>query len=502
MDLIQKAMKNPHLIIVIIFLLIPIPIFPQFYYGNAGMQSDTNNGDWTAQHVILYNTPEADMMVRTGDIDNVSFGWPTGFDPFSGQSTPAHGYPWTADTADAMGTDRIMVITSYVGSPPYGQDGYTSNTSRPENLPRPIKLFYPLSGMTITTAAIQIFVDDFQAPVWGANYFVTVNGHDIPNLAVKINSLVQTGPIGKMITYVFPQDQLYMLVNDSLNIFFDDTTTGAGDGYAIDFVKLLINLQGFAYTGNINGYVTDLNSGFPIQDARVVAQGFTEVLTDENGYYELNDVPAGINYIQATKFGFDTASSMVDLLAGQTIQRDFTIKEVLDAEFSADPLTGVYPLPVQFTDLSTQNPTDWHWNFGDGDTSNIQNPQHTYANDAVYTVKLTASNGIETNTEIKLDYIQVGTFGINEIEYIKNFQIYPNPILSTVFIEYNLEKNSLIKIEIFNSQGKMLEEILCNTQPRGKHIIHWDAEYLPAGIYYIRIQAQDQRSLKKIVKLR
>jgi len=44
---------------------------------------------------------------------------------------------------------------------------------------------------------------------------------------------------------------------------------------------------------------------------------------------------------------------------------------------------------VQFTDLS-QGATDWYWQFGDGDTSDLQNPTHTYLADGDYTVSLVA----------------------------------------------------------------------------------------------------------------
>ncbi|OFY74456.1 MAG: hypothetical protein A2265_08275, partial [Bacteroidetes bacterium RIFOXYA12_FULL_33_9] len=47
---------------------------------------------------------------------------------------------------------------------------------------------------------------------------------------------------------------------------------------------------------------------------------------------------------------------------------------------------------VQFYDLSTNGATSWEWNFGDGNTSNLQNPTHTYATNGIYTVSLTATN--------------------------------------------------------------------------------------------------------------
>ena len=54
---------------------------------------------------------------------------------------------------------------------------------------------------------------------------------------------------------------------------------------------------------------------------------------------------------------------------------------------------------VAFTDLSTNTPTQWAWNFGDGQTSDVQNPTHTYANAGNYTVSLTVTNQDGTDTK-------------------------------------------------------------------------------------------------------
>lgn len=75
------------------------------------------------------------------------------------------------------------------------------------------------------------------------------------------------------------------------------------------------------------------------------------------------------------------------------------------ADFSGDPVVGVAPLAVQFTDLSTHNPTFWLWDFGDGETSAAQNPLHTYAAADTYTVTVTATNGDGSDSEVKAAYI-------------------------------------------------------------------------------------------------
>ena len=62
------------------------------------------------------------------------------------------------------------------------------------------------------------------------------------------------------------------------------------------------------------------------------------------------------------------------------------------SEFAAQTPTGVSPLPVTFTDLSTGIPTSWLWDFGDGASSTAQNPTHTYPSSGSYAVSLTVSN--------------------------------------------------------------------------------------------------------------
>ena len=53
---------------------------------------------------------------------------------------------------------------------------------------------------------------------------------------------------------------------------------------------------------------------------------------------------------------------------------------------------------VQFTDQSTNAPTSWRWDFGDGTSSTLQSPAHTYAAAGTYRVVLTATNAAGSST--------------------------------------------------------------------------------------------------------
>ncbi|MGM0586899.1 MAG: YCF48-related protein [Bacteroidota bacterium] len=81
--------------------------------------------------------------------------------------------------------------------------------------------------------------------------------------------------------------------------------------------------------------------------------------------------------------------------------------EPLVADFSADVTSGNQPLTVHFTDASSGNITSWSWEFGDGKTSSEQHPSHSYTEAGTFTVKLTVSDGTNSVSETKTDYISV-----------------------------------------------------------------------------------------------
>jgi PKD repeat protein len=64
---------------------------------------------------------------------------------------------------------------------------------------------------------------------------------------------------------------------------------------------------------------------------------------------------------------------------------------------------------VSFNDFSSDAPTSWAWNFGDGSTSTDQNPTHTYTTSGVFTVELTVTNSAGSDTYTLTNYITVNT---------------------------------------------------------------------------------------------
>ena len=76
------------------------------------------------------------------------------------------------------------------------------------------------------------------------------------------------------------------------------------------------------------------------------------------------------------------------------------------AEFTSDVTSTCFGI-VHFSDLSTDIPQQWSWDFGDGGTSTIQNPTHIYTAAGTFTVVLTVTNTIGSDVMTKSSYITV-----------------------------------------------------------------------------------------------
>ena len=291
--------------------------------------------DWAIQYERTEGGPEADLVVRTGDINNLGFGWPKNFDPFSGGSTPPHPFPWSPKPGTPDGTDRLLlgsaVTSSDFAEHPFAGDGYTSSLLRPcmesndastcknrqDSMPQPIVLPVGALPAKIDAVLFQIFVDDFQAPSFHSHFQVSLNGTRIPSFEQVLNALDQTGPIGKLITVNLLPEYFPLLNSGTVKLLIDDPTTHAQDGYAVDFVRLLVNPHKFPYLVSVAITVKDWDKNTPIAGATVTA-ALQSASTDANGNCELTGLPAGLVVATAVAPGYDANSAAADVVAGQT----------------------------------------------------------------------------------------------------------------------------------------------------------------------------------------
>jgi PKD repeat protein len=165
--------------------------------------------------------------------------------------------------------------------------------------------------------------------------------------------------------------------------------------------------------------------------------------------------------------------------------------DVLQADFEGDPTTGQAPLMVNFTDLSLGDIENWEWDFGDGDTAEVQNPSHEYNYPGSFTVSLTIHGPAGSSTETKTDYIliPVGTEE-NELEAI---MIYPNPVTDHLNIRFPDAARRILSLQTMD--GKQVWE---KTTGSAGEII--DMSGIAPGVYSLLIETDGKTSRAKVIR--
>lgn len=165
------------------------------------------------------------------------------------------------------------------------------------------------------------------------------------------------------------------------------------------------------------------------------------------------------------------------------------IEEILapQADFSTTDLGN---RAYDFTDLSTNNPTEWEWNFGDGSAVvNTQNANHTYGADGMYQVCLTAGNVAGSSTDC--DSVTVVTVGL-DADLANGLQLFPNPVTTDLQVQ---SANVMQQIQVVNTAGQMVLRAQV-----GSTVTRIPVAALPAGQYFIVIRFEEGEVVRSFQK--
>jgi PKD repeat protein len=216
---------------------------------------------------------------------------------------------------------------------------------------------------------------------------------------------------------------------------------------------------------------------------------FTDQSTNNPTSWEWNFTDGGMSteqnpiHVYQTPGTYSVYLSVVNAYGADAVwQMDYihVQGDPLESNFTADVTSGPSPLTVNFTDLSTGNPTLWSWNFGDGIHSNLQNPSHTYESVGVYNASLWVEDGVTGDELNRPQYITVtdeggclgdGAYGFDGQSSYLSFSPY-NPGVSDFTIEgwVNIHSLSPHAIIFFEEQSGATGRpgIKCNAAQDGR----------------------------------
>ena len=149
-------------------------------------------------------------------------------------------------------------------------------------------------------------------------------------------------------------------------------------------------------------------------------------------------------------------------------------------------------LSVQFTDLSTGDPNQWLWGFGDGNTSNDQHPLHFYESPGNYNVCLLVQDTELGCNEAFCQILDIGITGIFEPKPVnRSLNIYPNPseqgrLSWTVEGIQEKDFQQLLGVKIYDASGKTI----LNNRSVGAESMSVRVEMpLSAGVYFLEMRS-------------
>lgn len=132
-------------------------------------------------------------------------------------------------------------------------------------------------------------------------------------------------------------------------------------------------------------------------------------------------------------------------------------EDSIQASFNADIRSGFPPLTVTFSDQSTGEIDSWAWDFGDGQSSEDQNPVHTYTEPGYFTVSLTISDGNNYYTLEKESFIKVtettGDCDTLDYPFAGTYTYYILPPPAQGYVSGTNSYGDLAKANLFNAEN-------------------------------------------------
>lgn len=249
----------------------------------------------------------------------------------------------------------------------------------------------------------------------------------------------------------------------------------------------------FSTTVNIAGPVTAVISGnnsICAGDSTVLVAGFTG--GDGNASYVWANSLGTNDSITVTPATTTTYSVTVTDGCGSTSTGTSTVTVSTVAPTAAFTFSVTGLNTFTFVDAST-GATSWSWDFGDSQTSNLQNPTNVYASSNTYTVTLIVSNGCGSDTLVQT----ILADGIATNDFANSISVYPNPANGFFNVSFANANSSNVSMQLFSVQGKLLQQEEIADLKAGAIVPVNVSGYAP-GMYLLKIKTAEGNAVVKV----
>jgi endoglucanase len=171
------------------------------------------------------------------------------------------------------------------------------------------------------------------------------------------------------------------------------------------------------------------------------------------------------------------------------------------------------------------NPNDLSWNdeweevriplssfteMGSWDDNQWFNPQDDFDWTAVDVFQIVSEIGAMGSAELWFDFIrivekgkyEVSTWPVSDFVDYQLHQNYPNPFNPTTQIQYTLAVSAQVTLEVFNSLGQKVMELVNSQKSAGYHTEIFDATRLSSGVYFYKLTTPSFTDTKRMLLIK
>ena len=265
-----------------------------------------------------------------------------------------------------------------------------------------------------------------------------------------------------------------------------------------------------SYIGSVTGTIT----GHPEPDDYTlvtIESGGSETSAFASGFYSLANIRTGMQEVVVTLDGYETLHEMIEILPQQSSTLDIDIWRLdppqnLDAILTEDHAVLLeWDEPVSVGGTLDQLERYSVYENGQllGTTEETEYLTPILTETGVYEYFVTAiydgGGSIESNHD-SVDFTSESLIGEDLLPHDYSLDSpFPNPFNSSTSITFALPRVSRVAISIYDVLGREVVTLANTEYPAGYHRLHWNAEGVSSGLYFVTMRAHEFVKTQKVL---
>jgi len=266
-------------------------------------------------------------------------------------------------------------------------------------------------------------------------------------------------------------------------------------------------------TGTLEGTITDVGSGEPIEGAEVII-GIFKAVSQANGSFSGN-FPIGEWTVCASAEGYESSCDIIVIHEDSTVSHNFSLLSII----SPENLTAVLEEDIVTLDWEIEDSRVFDYfciyrNRNDDEYELISTTTETTYEDileeaGIYSYYVTAMydethESLPSNI-VTIEYTSTGIQNNDIVSYTTKLgNCYPNPFKGETTITFTLNADQDILIEIYKLTGQKIRTLVDKTMQQGKQEVIWNSrddqgKRVQDGIYFYNLKAGSYSYTKKLI---